>query len=155
MAALDKLTVRPAENDDLDSICRLLEASRLPSVGVVDGLAGFLVAESAGNIVGVVGVERCNDDFGLLRSTAVAESRRGEGIGHRLVERAISDAGAKGFARLYLLTKTAEDFFPRFGFALIPRDAVPEQVRATEEFRSDCCSCAAVMVLALGNDGAL
>jgi len=39
---------------------------------------------------------------------------------------------------LYLLTTTAETFFVRCGYEVIDRAAVPEEIRATAEFRDLC-----------------
>ena len=54
-------------------------------------------------------------------------------------------AATHGLTPLYLLTTTAEDFFPRFGFSRITRQEVPESVRASVEFRSACPASAVVM----------
>ena len=137
--------LRPATPADLKSIARLLESSDLPTVGVEHSLSNFLVAEADGDIVGVVGLETCCDRYALLRSTAVADAWRGRGVGRHLVERAIGEAEARGFEALYLLTTTAERYFPTFGFSKVERSAVPDEVKATEEFRSACPASATVM----------
>jgi amino-acid N-acetyltransferase len=46
---------------------------------------------------------------------------------------------------VFLLTTTAERFFPKFGFEQIARDEVPASVKASVEFRSACCASAIVM----------
>ena len=143
------VVLRAATTADLPNIFGLLTASELPTVGVAESLAGFSVAEHAGKIVGVIGLETCCRQFALLRSTAVAPEYRKHGIGRRLVERAIADAEAKGFSALYLLTTTAETYFPSFGFTRVSRDVVPDAVKATEEFSSACPSSATVMTLGL------
>jgi amino-acid N-acetyltransferase len=50
---------------------------------------------------------------------------------------------------LYLLTTTAERYFPSFGFATISRNEVPEPVRASAEFRNVCPVSAVAMTLCL------
>ena len=142
-------TLRPATKNDLPGIARLLAANDLPTVGVAESLDGFIVAEDAGEIVGVVGIETCCRRYALLRSTAVESSWRGRGLGRRLVERAVSEAESRGVEALYLLTTTAETYFPSFGFSTVGRDRVPEAVRETEEFRSACPASATVMTLSL------
>lgn len=148
------VSLRSAAAGDLPNIFALLTASGLPTVGVADALSGFTVAEHDGQIVGVVGIETCCRRYALLRSTAVSPDYRKHGIGRRLVERAIADAEAKGFSALYLLTTTAEAYFPSFGFTRVSRDAVPDEVKATEQFTSVCCSSAAVMTLELDQSSA-
>jgi len=121
----------------------------LPTAGVVEALRDFIVAESGSEVVGVVGIETCGDRYALLRSTAVVDAWRGHGIGRRLVERAIAEAESRALEALYLLTTTAEHYFPSFGFTAINRDVVPEEVKATDEFRSACPASATVMALRL------
>ena len=137
--------IRAANPDDLSRVEALLVASGLPTAGVAAALGDFLVAEHDGTIVGVVGVEQCCG-YGLLRSTAVDASWRSRGLGRQLVERAIAGAESKGLQALYLLTTTAEHYFPSFGFAVTTRDEVPAAVRDTVEFTSACPASAVVMV---------
>lgn len=141
----DVATIRRATKNDLPRIQRLLIASELPTDGVADALSGFLVAEHDGELVGVVGVEECCE-YGLLRSTAVSREWRSRGLGRQLVQHAIAESESKGVQALYLLTTTAEQYFPSFGFAKTTRDAVPAPVRRTGEFTSACPASATVMV---------
>ncbi len=136
--------IRAATPGDLGAIEALLIASGLPTDGVAGALGNFLVAEQGGSIVAVVGVETCGE-YGLLRSTAVAPEWRGRGLGRKLVERAIAESESKGQRALYLLTTTAERYFPTFGFTLTTRDRVPGVVRDTAEFKGACPGSAKVM----------
>ena len=138
------VSVRPAEPADLPAIERLLTVSSLPLDGVRDALDGFVVAQSGDDLVGVAGLEVCCDNA-LLRSVAVSPDWRSRGLGRALVTRVISEAEARGIRALYLLTATAERYFPSFGFHQIPREDVPADVRKTGEFQSVCCASAAVM----------
>jgi amino-acid N-acetyltransferase len=144
--------IRQASASDLARMEALLTATGLPTDGVAQSIDDFLVAEHEGEVVGVVGVERCCREYGLLRSTAVSPEWRGHGVGRRLVERAIAEAEGRGTKALYLLTMTAEHYFPSFGFVKTTRDAVPAEVRATAEFCSVCPSSSTVMSLALSSD---
>lgn len=137
-------TVRPATSADLAAVEQLLTDSDLPLVGVKDALDTFVVAEADGQLVGVAGLEICCDDA-LLRSVAVRPEWRSKGVGRAVVTRAIAEAESRGLRALYLLTTTAEHYFPSFGFARIDREAVPEDVRKTEEFTSACPASATVM----------
>ena len=137
-------TVRPARPDDLAAIERLLVASGLPLDGVPDALPTFVVAEHEARLVGVAGLEVCCADA-LLRSVAVAPEWRSRGLGRALVTRVIADAEARGIDALYLLTTTAERYFPSFGFERIEREQVPADVRGTAEFRGACPASATVM----------
>ena len=139
------MTLRPATAADLPAVVALLEANRLPTAGLAAPLDGFLVAEDGGALVGVIGLERYAD-VGLLRSAAVDAARRGSGVGRMLIERLLADAAARGVKAIYLRTTTAEDYFPRFAFEKVPRDAVPAPVRASVEFTSACPEAATVMM---------
>jgi amino-acid N-acetyltransferase len=136
--------IRPATSDDLPSVERLLTESSLPTAGVREALKDFFVAEADGSLVGVAGLEICCDDA-LLRSVAVKPEWRSKGVGRQLVTHTIAAAEARGLNALYLLTTTAERYFPSFGFRTISRDDVPEAVRATDEFTKACPSSATVM----------
>jgi N-acetylglutamate synthase-like GNAT family acetyltransferase len=140
--------IRPAAAKDYTAVSQLLKDSSLPLDGVPGSLEGFLVAESDGAVVGVAGLESCCDNA-LLRSVAVRPEWRSRGLGRSLVERIIAEAEGRGIHGLYLLTTTAEHYFPSFGFTKVAREAVPEDVRATEEFRSACPASATAMALSL------
>jgi amino-acid N-acetyltransferase len=137
--------LRSAAAADLPAVERLLTANGLPLDGVRDALPGFVVAEAEEGLVGVAGLEVCCDNA-LLRSVAVAPAWRSHGLGRALVTRVISDAEARGLHALYLLTTTAERYFPSFGFRAVARDEVPADVRATAEFQSACPASATVMM---------
>jgi amino-acid N-acetyltransferase len=136
--------IRPATAADLPRVEQLLTESDLPLAGVRESLKDFVVAEADGDLVGVAGLEICCDDA-LLRSVAVRPEWRSKGVGRALVTRAISDAEARGLRALYLLTTSAERYFPSFGFKEISRENVPEAVRATDEFTKACPASAAIM----------
>jgi len=123
---------------------RLLTDSGLPLDGVSEAFGTFVVAEAGSELVGVSGLEVCCDNA-LLRSVAVRPEWRSHGVGRSLVTRAIADAEASGLRALYLLTTTAERYFPSFGFRTISRDDVPADIRATAEFRDACPASATVM----------
>jgi amino-acid N-acetyltransferase len=147
IASSSLATVRAATSGDLPAVERLLVASKLPLDGVPEALKDFVVAESDGELVGVAGLEICCDDA-LLRSVAVRPEWRSKGVGRALVTRAIANAESRGLHALYLLTTTAETYFPSFGFKAITRAEVPEVVRATKEFTTACPDTAAVMMRA-------
>lgn len=141
-------TIRRATSGDFDAVSGLLKDSSLPLDGVPRSLDGFIVAESNSALVGVAGLESCCDNA-LLRSVAVRPEWRSKGLGRSLVERVIAEAEQRGIHGLYLLTTTAEHYFPSFGFQKIARNAVPADVRETAEFRGACPASATAMTLPL------
>lgn len=136
--------IRPAAPTDLAAVERLLSASNLPLEGVREALPAFVVAEVGDDVVGVAGLEVCRDNA-LLRSVVVQPEWRSHALGRALVTRVIADAEARGIHALYLLTTTAEYYFPNFGFHAITRDAMPDDVRGTTEFLGACPESATVM----------
>ena len=144
--------LRTAQADDLPEVLSLLRKADLPIAGVADAFSHFVVAESEGALVGVVGLELYGGSA-LLRSAAVEEGWRGTGVGRLLVERALDLAREKQIEDVYLLTTSAEEYFPRFGFACISRDAVAEGVRSSAEFQGACPASAVVMRKTLGVSG--
>lgn len=137
-------TIRLAAPGDFAGVVRLLEAADLPTAGLKPSLPDFLVAEESGRVVGAVGLE-VYGDCALLRSAVVDAGRRGSGLGIDLVESLLQRAGTRGVREIFLLTTTAEGFFPRFGFTRIPRGDVAPAVRASEEFRGACPDSAIAM----------
>jgi amino-acid N-acetyltransferase len=94
--------------------------------------------------VGTAALELYSDGV-LLRSVAVSAEHQRRGLGHQLTEAAIALARDRGAPAMYLLTTTAERFFPKFGFRPITRADVPPGVRTSIEFTSACPSTAMVM----------
>ena len=146
--AMSTPSIRRATHADEAAVAALLTASHLPLEGVHDALSCFVVAEDAGDIVGVAGIEECGvaGEHALLRSVAVSTDWRSKGLGRALVSRAIALAEERGAKALYLLTTTAENYFPSFGFQQTSRDAVPADISNTVEFKGACPASAIVMV---------
>ena len=147
------MKIRKATNRDLDAVEGLLSANDLPLDGVKENLSGFIVAEEGGRVIGTVGLERFGS-VALLRSAVVSEGRRGGGVGRRLVEHILDYAESDGIEELFLLTTTAEDYFPRFGFTRTTRSAVPPAVKASAEFRGACPDTALVMTRRIATQAA-
>lgn len=137
-------SLRPAATGDFNPLVGLLEASGLPTAGLTAALDDFYVAEYEGRVVGAVGLEPYGASA-LLRSAVVDPALRGSGIGEALVRRILEHARERGISELFLLTTTAERYFPRFGFSPIARDDVPGAVRESVEFREACPASAVVM----------
>jgi amino-acid N-acetyltransferase len=137
--------LRTATAADLPAVLGLLTRAGLPTEGVeARGLADFVIAEEGGNPVGVVGLEVYRESA-LLRSAAVEEAWRGSGVGRALIDRALALSKERGIHDVFLLTTTAEHYFPRFGFACVGRAAVPEALQESAEFQGACPSTAVVM----------
>jgi amino-acid N-acetyltransferase len=142
------MLVRNARHADLAAVQQLLSASNLPIEGVAENFSNFLIAEDETGIAGAIGLER-HGSVALLRSAVIAAEHRGIGIGGRLVEELLSRAAASGVQDIYLLTTTAEEYFPRFGFKRSTRSAIPEALKQSAEFHGACPETATVMARSL------
>jgi N-acetylglutamate synthase-like GNAT family acetyltransferase/SAM-dependent methyltransferase len=138
-------TVRAAGAADLPAILALLEETRLPTAGVAEHLAEFLVAEEAGQVAGAVGMEQAGE-VALFRSLVVRPDARRRGIGERLFRALEAVARARGARRAYLLTETIETRCRAWGFTRVPRETVPAALRSSPEFTGCCPDSAALMV---------
>jgi amino-acid N-acetyltransferase len=136
--------IEPARPDDAQDVIHLLTQHHLPPDGLRDHLATTLVARRNDQIVGSAALE-VYPDGALLRSVAVASEAQGQGLGHALTNAAIRMAEDLRVPAIFLLTTTAERYFPKFGFERIARTEVPATVQTSIEFTSACPSSAAVM----------
>jgi amino-acid N-acetyltransferase len=138
------MMIDAAHEQDLPAVRRLLETQHLPIEGISEHVATMIVAKDGNRLVGAAAVELYADGA-LLRSLVVDPSARGQRLGHRLTEAALSVAKTRGARTAFLLTTTAEAFFPKLGFERIARDDVPASVHASVEFQSACPASAVVM----------
>jgi amino-acid N-acetyltransferase len=136
--------IESATKRDLPEIRGLLERLHLPLAGVDEHLPTMLVARNGKQIVGTAALELYADGA-LLRSVAVEPHLQGRQLGHQLTDAALQLASSRGVTTVFLLTTTAERFFPRFGFEPIVREQVPVCVRGSVEFQSACPASAIVM----------
>ncbi len=139
--------LRSAKTSDLHAVLSLLKTGNLPTDGVPEGLGErYVVVECEGRVVGVAGIER-HGEFALLRSVVVNSSYRRSGIGAKLVKDRLAHAKETGAKGVYLLTTTAAEYFSKFGFRVVDREQVPEDIRQSEEYRVSCPDTATVMHL--------
>ncbi|MBP2171161.1 DNA-binding MarR family transcriptional regulator/GNAT superfamily N-acetyltransferase [Erwinia toletana] len=93
----------------------------------VPGKARCWIAEKAGKLVGSVFVVREDDDTARLRVLYVDASARGLGIGHRLVEEALTFARQAGYKKMVLSTYSiliaAAKIYQQTGFRLTEEQA--------------------------------
>jgi len=138
------MIIDAATQRDLAEVRTLLERNHLPLDGVDDLTDTMVVARDDAHVVGTAALELYADGA-LLRSVAVDPALQGQRLGHRLTDAALQMAEARGAQTVFLLTTTADRFFPRFGFEQITRADVPSSVQGSIEFRSACPESAVVM----------
>ena len=136
-------------SSDESRVKQLLAECQLPFEDITPShLQHFLVARQETRFTGVIGLELMGT-FALLRSLAVSEPFRGQGIASQLTTQAEDYARTHEIESLYLLTTTAESFFAKRGYQTMGRDRVPTAVQETAEFQSLCPATAVCMVKAL------
>ncbi len=141
-------TIGPAVPTDLPAILDLIDRSKLPSAGLEQHVGSTLVARDGDRIVGTAALELYGGSA-LLRSVAVAGELRGQGVGQALTNAALDLAKRRGVHTVYLLTETATQFFPKFGFRPVPRTDVDPGVLESTEFTTACPASALVMARTL------
>jgi amino-acid N-acetyltransferase len=138
------VTIAPARWSDYDVVAALLEREQLPLDELRQHFENAFVARAGNRIIGCSALE-VYEGGALLRSVAVDAEYRGSGVGSDLTQAAIELARRRLVPAIYLLTTTAERFFPRFGFEIIDRADVPAGVLASAEFTHACPSAAIVL----------
>jgi amino-acid N-acetyltransferase len=136
--------IERAATHDTAGVLALLTQNKLPLDGVLEHLGTTLVSRKDGRVVGCAALEVYTDGA-LLRSVAVAPELQRQGLGQALTGAALQLARDFELPAVYLLTTTAEQFFPKFGFERVERPDVPASVQSSIEFRSACPSSASVM----------
>ena len=145
------MVIEAASDRDLPEVRTLLARHHLPLDGVDEHVRTMVVARDGSQIVGTAAVELYADGA-LLRSVAVDPAQQGRQLGHQLTEAALLLAQTHGADAVFLLTTTAEKYFPKFGFEQITRADVPASVQASLEFQLACPASAVVMRKRLASD---
>jgi amino-acid N-acetyltransferase len=148
---LQNISIAPLEPHERAAVHELLSANTLPLAGFDAPNVIAIVARDGERVVGSAAIEQYGA-FGLLRSVAVAASHRNRQLGSGLTRNAIDLARRRGLHALYLLTETAGDFFPKFGFRAVSRADIPLDVQQSVEFTSACPASAQAFVLQLTGD---
>jgi amino-acid N-acetyltransferase len=144
------LVIEEAKSSDHAAVVVLLQDVDLPPDGIELNMDNFLIIRHpeavAGPefLIGSVGLEIYKDSA-LLRSLAVRPDFQGMGLGTKLVDSMIDFAKEKGINRLFLLTDTAEKYFEKKGFVVVPRDKVPDDMKQSIEFTTLCTSSPSMM----------
>ena len=144
----NKYVVKNANHGDLQAISSLLESCNLPADGIEACINTTLIVKNNNKLIGSAALEHYGKSA-LLRSVAVDKNFRSTGLGIKTTKAILQKAKSLGITHIYLLTETADKFFPRFNFQTVPRDKVPADVKTSLEFTTLCPESAIAMVLPL------
>ncbi len=117
--------VRPARTSDVRAIRALVDAN-VASGRLLDKATVTLYEEQ---VIGCGALHVMWEDLAEIRTIAVDESCRGEGVGYQLVEALLARARELGVRRVFVLT-FAVKFFGRLGFEEITGEAASSEVYA-------------------------
>ena len=145
---MNGISYRKATAADWNQIANLLQDANLPLEGAQAHLEHFVVAIKDEALIGCAGLE-IYGEYALLRSVAVEAGVRGQGLGIKLIEEILKRAKEDHLRTIILLTETAQNFFPKFGFRQIKREDAPTPVKESIEFREACPASAVAMQLDL------
>ncbi len=130
--------VRSARTRDVRSVRRLVDANvesgRLldkATVTLYEDIQEFVVADRASDaqVIGCGALHVMWEDLAEIRTIAVDETCRGEGVGCQIVEALLARARELGVRRVFVLT-FAVKFFGRLGFEEISGEAASAEVYA-------------------------
>ncbi len=134
------------EEQDERAVYALLRDAKLPIDDLTpQHLRHFLVMREGTDIVGVAGVEQIGKSLGLVRSIAVKEEFRAQGIASKLYRAAEEHACSMGFKEVFAMTTTIEEWLTRLGYERVARENVPEEIRQTRQFSGLCPQSVAIM----------
>jgi len=127
------------------------------TVAYYESLQEFRIAESQdGDVIGCGALHVMWEDLAEIRTLAAADTWRGRGVGHVLVEDLLEKAKELGVSRVFCLTFEVE-FFKRHGFEVMEdQSAVDPQVysellRSHDEGVAEFLDLARVKPNTLGN----
>lgn len=156
------MTIRPARTTDIDSIQRIIEPlvhERIllgkELVMLFEAVQEFVVAEVGGKVVGCGALHVFWKDLGEIRTLAVSELHKAQGLGGALLRALEERAQALGLERLFCLT-FEKDFFHEHGYRevrepLVDSAVYAELVRSPDEGVAEFLDLSRVKPNTLGN----
>ena len=130
------IEIRPAKTSDIKGIRKIIDSyapqGRLltkETVTLYESVQEFTVAISNGEVIGCGALHVLWEDLAEVRTVAVAEEIRGQGVGHQILDKIIERASEIGVRRIFCLTFETK-FFGAHGFEVIEGAPVAPDVYA-------------------------
>jgi amino-acid N-acetyltransferase len=128
------MNIRPATVADVPPIASLINTFAQQGVmlfrshaDLYESLRDFIVAERAGQIVGVCGLEIVWADLAEIRSLVVAADAQKSGIGRQLITACVTEAQRLKIQHVFALTYV-DALFHKLGFVTVEKSALPQKV---------------------------
>ena len=102
---------------------------------IYETIRDIYVFEEGDTVLGTAWLHICWEDLAEVRSLAVSEGAEGKGVGRKLVEACLDEAGRIGIRKVFCLTYQPE-FFGKLGFSEIEKSELPHKIWG------DCVKCA-------------
>ena len=156
------VVIRPARTADIKAIRHIIDTYSLQrrllakeTVTLYEAVQEFFVAELDNKVVGCGALHVLWEDLGEVRTVAVIEQYRGQGIGHQLMRTIIERARVLGLKRLFCLTFET-GFFGGHGFqeitgAPVEPSVYQELLRSYDEGIAEFLDLESVKPNTLGN----
>lgn len=132
--AIETLQLRKATIGDVPNVHRLINTladrgDMLPRAlsDIYENLRDYYVIENGGRVVACCALHICWEDLAEVRSLAVEEEYRRQGLGRALVTQCIAEARSLGVRTLFALTLRPA-FFEYCGFRRVDVAALPRKV---------------------------
>ena len=130
------MEIRSAQTRDIKGIRQLIDSyapqGRLLSketVTLYESVQEFTVAVEGDEVVGCGALHVLWEDLAEVRTVAVAEKLRGQGVGHKILDSIIERAKNIGVKRIFCLTFETK-FFGAHGFEVIEGTPVEPEIYA-------------------------
>lgn len=156
------IQIRPARTSDVKAIREIIDQYSLQrkllskeTVTLYEDVQEFVVAVDGENVVGCGALHVLWEDLAEVRTVAVIEKFRGQGVGHQILENIMERARKVGVKRLFCLTFET-GFFGRHGFkeihgAPVDPDVYQQLLRSYDEGIAEFLDLESVKPNTLGN----
>ena len=98
-----------------------------PLGGLYENIRDYFVVRQGERVVACAALHISWDDLAEIKSLAVAEDGQRQGVGTRLVEACLKEAGELGIPAVFCLTYRPA-FFEKFGFARRDKMELPRKI---------------------------
>ena len=92
-----------------------------------ESLRDFIIAEEAGNILGVGALHLIWDELAEVRAMAIDSTVTKQGVGREIVAQLVAEAKLLGIKSVFTLTYQP-GFFAKLGFKEIPKEQLSQKV---------------------------
>ena len=128
------MALRKAKVEDIKKIHSLINSYAQDGVmlsrslsELYENVRDFFVYVEKGGIAGCCSLHVCWEDLAEVKCLAVSKPSLKQGIGRKLVNAAVSEAGRLGLKKVFALTYEPE-FFIKCGFRKVNKDKLPHKI---------------------------